>query len=271
MDQIPSELLRASRALAAHVLRATVPLLVNHEGESKIVGTATLLRVDDARLLLTASHVAKLQTEEGHRLIVPYEDGVGTTFGKELVYAVNDDIHDIAVAKLDSDVVARVEAGNWEFVSMANVRDVSAKTLPDGAFAVYGFPSEGAARIGGRVKPIPHVLGCEPYRGPTDDLPSSHDAGVHLLFESTFHGLVREDTGEPASFPDPRGISGGSVWRLRADAADPVAMSEFVGVQSSLFRNPVRLKVVAWPVIRRFIAEAWPELKAALDIVIARR
>lgn len=195
--------------------RPCLSLLVNHEGESRIVGTATLLRVDDARLLLTASQVAKLQTEDGHRLIVPYENGVGTTFGKELVYAVNDDIHDIAVARLDSDVVARLEAGNWGFVSMANVRDVSAKTLPDGAFA--------------------------------------------------------EDTGEPASFPDPGGISGGSVWRLRADAADPVATSEFVGVQSSLFRNPVRLKVVAWPVIRRFIAEALPELKAALDIVIARR
>lgn len=57
--------------IGPRIARATVPLLAEQHDEVKIAGTATMLTVGGATLLVTASHVAKLQAEHGIVLAVP--------------------------------------------------------------------------------------------------------------------------------------------------------------------------------------------------------
>lgn len=265
-------LVHVKAQIGPRIVRATVPLLAVQDGEVKVVGTATLLRVAGTGLLVMASHVAKLQAKHGFELSIPVADGRGVTLGGTIAWAVDDDRYDVAAVRASPELEAALVEGGHDFLSLADVEDVELTSLPEGGFVLVGFPHEGRRVEAGAVTPVPHYLGSVRYRGKTDDLPSSYREDTHFLLSL---GRVRDHaTGSETSFPHPGGMSGCSVWCAYENGRVVGWRPEFarwIGVQSAYYDDPGRLKVVPWSFVRAFLVQQFPDLAPALRLALPQR
>jgi hypothetical protein len=267
--EVSSFLKHVRSELAARVVPATVPLLAAQNGTLHVAGTGTLIRVAGEGFLVTASHVAKLQTKHGFELAIPVADGEGISLGGVLAWATDDDRYDVAVVRLVPEATLRLRQSEREFLSILDTEDIDPTAAPDGGYALLGFPEEAVRRRDGEsVGPVLHYLGCMKYRGPVDNLESSFRPDTHFLL--SLDAVREQETGAVTNFPHPEGMSGCSVWWLYA-VHDVVGgwkarYARWVGVQSAYFEDHRALKIVPWSHVRALMRQTWPELKAVLTL-----
>lgn len=260
--------------------RSTVPILSQRDGgragATVVAASGILIAVDDARFLVTAAHVLALKRVHGAVLCVPTSPGVCEDLGGEIAYPTPplDDAADIGVLRLTVAMAKKIESLGAVFLRLAVAEPVDPARLPDGGYVVYGYPSDGAATgRDGEIKPIPHYLGCIPYRGDTTIF-DKYDPECQALLSLRRHEVRNQHTGQFESFPEPHGMSGCGVWWAYAprDATNgwKPEYARLVGIQSAWYDDSA-LVFIPIQVARDLIARGWPDLSPAVGIAAPPR
>lgn len=266
--------------LGVQLHRSTVPILSQRNGGRSgpvvVAGTGVLVAVDDARFLVSAAHVFAYKKKYGAVLCIPTGEGLCEDVGGDLATpeAPADEHADIGVLRLPDALARKVEALGAQFLRLAIALPIVPSKLPDGGYVVYGYPEDGARYDSkGELNPVPHYLGCIPYRGDTALL-GSYDPNFHALLSLKRHEVRNQHTGEVETFPKPHGMSGSGVWWAYAskDVSEgwKPEYARLVAIQSAWYDDSA-LVVIPIQIMTKLIAEGWPELASAVMITAPPR
>ena len=237
-----------------------VPILgVKANKTPSIVGSGFLLHIAHRTFITTAAHVLNEQGDQG--LYVPGPNGLHQLAMK--IYRTHmDEAHgidfDLAFNELPADL-----PGVLSHYASIDIRQADPNHVPstDTIYSFIGYPaSRNKARLDTRTIQ-PTIL---PYRAVTL-LPEQYEqcglsTSVHLAV-----GFDEPNTkypnGSVATPPNPKGISGCSVWSLgRLPAIDSnVASPQLVGIGIAHMKHPERLEATRIAVLLEAIRQIFPD------------
>ena len=256
--------------------RSTIPIMSQKDrgraGPMVIGGTGVLLAVDDARFIVSASHVLAYDALKDVPLFVPVGVGLAQRIRGDFILSNDDDKVDLGIVRLDDEFARKMETFGAQFLRTAQLEFVGANPLPDGGYIVYGYPEEGTALDpNGQFIPVPYQIGCDRYA-------SEPQPGELENYDPTYHRLLdyRRDatnykTDAKERLPHPGGMSGCGVWH--AYSADDVESgwrpeyARLIAIQSAWYADVPALRVAPIDRIRTAISHLWPELRPAFSIV----
>ncbi len=202
--------LRVKGALENKLFRTTVPLFQGHISDpdkAVLLGTGVLISAYGKDWLVTAAHLR----ESGALLYIPVGDEeVSIPSGTALTHVGGSAKVDIEVIELAQASAASLRGIGQQFLDLTDTRNIRMDQLPLGGYAIYGYP-KGAAGPDGS-SPRPRYLGLSPFRGKAKKL-SKYRVAEHGLLAFDRDRVVDSKTGKRVTFPDPRGMSGSSVWQ----------------------------------------------------------
>ena len=272
--------------IPAEAWKSTVGIIIVLDEDKTLhqFGTGTLLRVAEESFIITAAHVMKeaVKFDKGLCITASNESFVqiygNWVYSSEGQYGTTEDPFDIAILRLDSNIVGRLKDSLFLRLHDVNFNE----DLSKGIFCLLGYPSVLSQSSTNEetdliLKPFQYVTYS--YEGPTDML-SEYQSRLHLLLgaspqESTdingrpFIFLNRE--GKHLQFPrDLGGISGCSVWMV---GASNIPMDEWdkerpsiVAVETSVYPRPQIIKATRWIAVSTLLYEAFPKLRPALSL-----
>jgi len=246
-------------------------------------GTGTLFRVADESFRVTAGHIAKYAEKYDIPLCVPTS---GSSFvqlhgnwicSADGQYGVPDDPFDIAIHKLDSNVVEKLAGYSFLRLAEINYEDV---LLSKGIFALFGYPfklsrSCTSSDIDLLITPFQFVTYA--YEGTTEYI-KKYQERFHILLNAEPTDIT-SISGKPFAFTDREGngaqfpkelggISGCSVWWIGSRDKPIEQWSEekpkIVALETGVY--PRIIKATRWVGVSTLIHSAFPELRPALDL-----
>jgi hypothetical protein len=264
---------RTADVLAENVGQSVLPIFTIDDRGPKQWGTGTLLEVADRSFIVSASHVFDRAREQERILLladcadggslVPL-DGVARTAPKS----------DVAFIELQPTLAKRLKWRFLRFDSVAQQVNHSA-----GLFFVYGYPARLAdpALPDGSCFYEPLRLFTVPFSGDAA-MVANYVPAVHFLLECHWyrvwgeHGRARLPRDNKSRI-DLGGISGCSLWAISSDPDTDTfepAKAKIAGIITA-FNHPHNLiKGTQWGVVRRLMADAFPDLSGAIRLVYPR-
>jgi hypothetical protein len=244
-----------------------------------LLGTGTLLKIADTRLLVTAAHVAHVAAKKKVGLFVP---GVKTKFVslKGRVISAPQSKVDVSILELHKDAVARLEGKR--FLTLADLY-TNAGPPSQGWYYIHGYPSSYAPAdvLAPGAQVVALSYGSVLYEGPTDTFDSeSYDQNMHILFQMYKDRNYSFD-GNEEPVPKIHGVSGCSIWHVADFDVDRDRwmpdMAKVVAVETGFFsrRYPsaqgdlldvMAVKGVRWWVLMHMLWKQFPELKPAIRV-----
>jgi hypothetical protein len=255
---IPVEVMKAVERFTALV---TVPVLYDDPKILDQVGTGTLFGADNRLFLVTAAHL--FEKADPARFSIPSLNTTEVhTLGKYNLLRAKDELIDIAVLELLEPATIERARASWRVLALENTAPAS----PEGVFALCGYPSERAKRIGG-------LIGGSLITSYTVRLPKPPDHAeqpVHLNLDMFFHyDKEAVDTeGRTVATPDLGGCSGASVWEYREPPNmtfwTPEQCLKIVGVQSA-FRKGDYFRAKSWAAVLEIMRQADASLAGVVE------
>jgi hypothetical protein len=212
---------------------AICPVFVEGNAGPKQVGCGVLLKIDDARFLLTAAHVT--DERKTNTLLVPAKEGFVNLYGLFLETPLPptgrrlDDSHDVAVVRLDENLTARLhedlvflEHGDCELADTTTAGDV---------YTIIGYPARKSGTDGHSVFTEQFSLSGE---GVTDARLQQLklDPKRHLVVQYRFKRAVNYSTMRKGQLPHPEGMSGCGIfaWDKRLPELSALSQPKLVGI-----------------------------------------
>jgi hypothetical protein len=235
-------------------------------GRPNLIGSATLLDFGKARFLVTAAHVHDEYLENKVELYVgsigpllqlpqPFLTTVVLSGDRE------DDRLDIAFVRLPDSLADNISKGR--FFLPFTLLDVNDRYAPRAQYMFTGYPaSREKTDYGNRkVKPVGFSYTGEvipPTRMP--ELGLHLDAHIAIEFN---RDKIFDENGKPGSFPSPKGMSGGPVWRGDGDSRlwlieSPVRL---VGIGIEDPKNQNTLVAVRIHLVLELIAKIYSDIR----------
>jgi hypothetical protein len=268
-----------------HARDCTVPIVIAHNGAIHQFGTGTLFRIADYFFLVTAGHVIKDACKHGKTLGIGASDKgsfIALTGDSQVSsagqYGTTADPLDIALHRLPSDAVARIE--QKRFLLFADIE--FDEQSPTAVYMLFGFPSVWSSKSSSAAERVAYkALEYTTFRYNRDTaILKEYQERLHLLLDAELSQST-DQKGTPAAFldfngvvvPFPRGlggISGCSVWRigdLTIDISDwRIEQSRLVAVQTGVYHSERVIKATRWIAVSTLIHEAYPELRPAMRL-----
>lgn len=185
-------------------------------GRPNLIGSATLLDFGKARFLVTAAHVHDEYWENKVELYVgsigpllelpqPFQTTVALSGDRD------EDRLDIAFVRLPDSLADNISKGR--FFLPFPLLDVNDRFAPQAQYMFTGYPaSREKTDYGNRkVKPVGFS-----YAGKVIPPTKMPELGLHLDAHIAIEfnrEKIFDENEKPASFPSPKGMSGGPVWR----------------------------------------------------------
>lgn len=189
----------------AEIMSVTLPIL-GEQGVTKLAGTGFLFRVADESFLVTAAHVLEIQLQHDIPLYVPTSQHQAIALAGEIVRPNASESLDVAVVRLPVAQAAALEKVGYRFLRGDVVSDANPRVLPDGGYALLGYPDELSESDGGGVFGVASLYyGCTPFRGDWNDLPKMNwnpDVHIALMLEKHVKDTM---TGQASTMPALRG------------------------------------------------------------------
>jgi hypothetical protein len=248
----------------------TVPILYDDPRVLDQIGTGTLFTIAHRYFLVTAAHLFK-KTDPARFAIPsnPIRDPNPSTLGRHDLFKPREDFVDIAVLELlEPTTIEKIENG-WRVLTLENTAHAS----PLGTFALCGYPSERARRVG------THLIGgslITAYTERLPEIPENAEKPVHPELDLFFYYDVEATgiDGKPLATPHLGGTSGASVWEYREPDRGtlwtPERAFKIVGVQSS-FRKGNFFRAKTWSFVVEIFRKADTRLADAIDAFKRRR
>jgi hypothetical protein len=182
------------------------PLWISDQGGSELIGSGTLLKIEQATFLITAAHV--IDSAENQPLLVGdlnQTKPIGG-HGKQTRPASgsrHDDRNDTAVIALDEETTEFLEA-RYQPLPVWYV-DAIDSLLPQKPYAFFGFPwrKAGKKSYGFQANSVSEAdyisIGLSPQK--------------HIAVEFNLKHADDED-GRDVVAPNPQGMSGGPIWNF---------------------------------------------------------
>jgi hypothetical protein len=241
---------RTSIDVRQPISTVTMPLLNAIRG--RIWATGVLLQIMDKHFILTAAHVFDNWTTKP--IPINITDGVNgndwflvghvTLRRFPTDYPHNrliDEPTDACVSDISQEAAERIASGGrFRFLELSEVDPWSQEDLRSW-YMVFGFPGEL-----NKNQIAPNVVGSNAcayasfiYGGERGNIPwRDIDRGVGILMDYG-PSTTQNDEGQLVRPPDPRGMSGGGMWRIAGYGTDPNDWSltslKLVGIQSSVY------------------------------------
>jgi hypothetical protein len=206
----------------------TVPLYTQQHGKTILFGSGVLLQVAEKHFIISAGHNFDIRKMLDLPLWVT--DGVVgnrlLSVGQVLVrssetivpYHRTDELFDMAVCELSGEVSTQI-AAQKRFLRLNDV-DPWDRQEPRSWYMVYGYPTklsppdEATQSINANAVAFATFIYCD-ERGELDNF----DMEVRIALDFN-EATMTDDGGQPATPPDPDGMSGCGIWRLVAAGTD---------------------------------------------------
>ena len=190
------------------------PLWVPKCGKPELIGTGTLLVVEQTRFLITAAHVIDIAAngtllvgnQKGFRKIRGYGKATRPVSGSR-----RDDRIDTAVIKLTEDTAAFIE--ELHVPLPVNYADVNGSFHSGEPYEFSGYPWRKV-----HLEKTKGILETRPYAFRLESIPEA-DYAVLSITPHTHIAVkldlkqVTDESGRTVAAPNPEGMSGGPVWR----------------------------------------------------------
>jgi len=254
---------KAIRALADYIGNGSIPIVGDDGQVRAFEGTGTLFRFGDSAVLVLAAHVRPL-IEAGFAFI-PLGGGDQTRIRGDFAEATGREDPDVLAIRLPSELAEALE-GRYRAHSTGDLFNPNAHTAL--GYMLAGFQNAERDPLDPRSYSVPMKVLAREYEGSLEDLWLEFrlDPYAHLLL--TYERAWATEGGESRELPDPRGISGCSVWAVvgRQESAvwDPGDRVRIFAVETSVIRNRW-IRSTRWGVVARLLFEAWPDVGAVLD------
>lgn len=267
---------------ASAVLRPLTLALYGAKSDEELVpaigGSGVLARIGPVPMILTAAHVVDISIRCGVTLYVtngaPGADLLPLT-GCTAVTSLSpsgdqkheDDPYDLAVIQLTAELAARL-APPRGYVTLRDMDPYDPGTPGSYPF-VLGFP-EKAITLNSEKSTVKSPLlpyGSSVYAGDRG-APNNYDAGIHVAMDFQSEGTI-DDDGNPATLPDPHGLSGCGIWRLHRPN-DPFGgwtpdRIKLIAIEQARQTEAQILKGTQIKHLLSLISSAWPGLQAAVE------
>jgi hypothetical protein len=238
-----------------------VPLFSTEKGEEGVCATGVLLEVQGKHFILTAAHIFDGHRWKSRPIPLSITDRVignqlfpiGEVFMRRSPTAdptnrLANDPYDSCVIDLSPETAKRITAGdNMRFLGLEQLDPWSGQD-PRDWFTVAGFPG-----VLNQVAVGPDVLRANPcffttfvYCGERGNIPwTDADQGVGILLDYG-QTTTEDDEGNPVAPPDPRGMSGGGMWRIARHGCDmgkwTLSDVRLIGIQSCYYLDEFVLR-----------------------------
>ena len=282
---------RSSVEVRQPIAKVTMQLFAILNGQSWLCATGVLLRVQDKHFILSAAHVydnwdglIPLNITDG----VPGHDifmiGDVTLRRFQTNHPENrllDDPIDVSVCDISAAAANRIlGGGRFRFLELEEVEPWAELDMRDW-FMVFGFPGEL-----NKEKIAPNTLASNACafatflyggeRGHIPWRPIDRDVGRMMDYGSA---TTRNDEGEFAAPPHPRGMSGGGIWRIAENGDDMSGWGEkklkLIGIQNAVYEPEQVLRgtriLHALGFIYRGHADLRPEFERQFGLDACRR
>lgn len=251
-------------AIGEFTKQLTVPILYEDPAVLDQVGTGTLFTIAGRYFLVTAAHLFE-RTDPAQFAIPsnPIRDPDPSTLGRYELFKPKEDFVDIAVLELrEPKTIDKIKNG-WRILTLDNTSNASAR----GVFALCGYPSERAKRVG------THLIGgslIAAYSERMQEIPEGAEKPIHPELDLFFFYDLEATgiDGKQLATPHLGGTSGASVWEYREPDRTtfwtPERAFKIVGVQSS-FRKGDFFRAKSWRFVLEILRKADAMLAEAID------
>lgn len=262
--------------------KQTVALYIEHEKKIIQNGTGVLFRVADRSFIVSAAHVfdptihhrAPLFVGLPHAGVAPMSLAGSTIIASAPTPGSNppdrdEDPYDVAVVLLPENVVDSLKEG-FEFATMADV-DLDDDDHIGSYYLLMGYPNmlshAGAQNDTGHSELFPY--GTITYR----DSGAQPRNGQEFLLEWG-RSATSGDDGKIIALPNPRGISGCGVWRLRRPPVGPAEWSpdhaRLVGIEHTWRKDECMVRCTRFRVVVELLYRELDDLRRPLSLSCPR-
>lgn len=250
------------KALERFTALVTVPVLYDDPKDLDQIGTGTLFTVDERVFLVTAAHLFD-RTDPARFSIPSLHTSQLHSLGRYNLLIPKDKAVDIAVLELLEDATIQRAKLSWRMLTLANIGPASSA----GVFALCGYPSERAKRIGGLIGGSLVTAYTERMREPPEGAEQPLNPALDLFFHYDAEAI--DTAGATIATPRLGGCSGASVWEYREPNGiifwTPEQCLKIVGVQSSWFRKGQYFRAKSWAAVLEIMRQADNSLAAVVN------
>ncbi len=247
--------------------RYTVSIVLEDGKSLRQHGTGTLLRIAERSFLTTAAHVVAVQ----HELFIYGAEGKGLMQldGKRIRTVGQPDVFDLAIIELDDQEVEHLSG--FKFIRLI---DVMTNDFGPDLYFVTGFPSAYTPETNDQNQKLYlKRFYCFSYPTAKTSHLENFDAKYHIALHGKHEDAVPLGDSEPLPPTTLRGISGCGIWKTNAIAVPRDAWTpdhaKLAAVQTCEYRSAIR--GTNWLGIATMIYQRFPELRAALGLLLPRR
>jgi hypothetical protein len=252
---------------------AIVPIYLIHEAFPKQVGTGTLFRIADLRLIVTAAHVFRLAELENTNGLYTNDLVQGAALiplnGKYHV----DSEQDLAVLALSDKQVSSLL--NREFLSV-QVAERTLRKPHKGWYAIHGYPSCWTLcddqEMSSTCRPYTRIARL--FSSSTESL-LGYDEDRHILLDHKLDNSIAPSSLLPDTPSAVGGISGSSIWQLFRDGTPHEFWTpdeaRIIAVETSIYKSGRIVKGTRWAFVNHIIHECFPDYRAPLALMIPEK
>ena len=189
------------------------PLWIRERGRPSLIGSATLIKVEQTRFLITASHV--IDGAKNQPLLVGNPSGFREIggWGKQTPLVLGsrlDDLTDTAVVALDEDTASFIEEAHPSLP--IHCVDANDTFTPGKPYEFFGYPWRKVELSKSRKLFEPSIYKFKSGSiAETDYAPLGLSPHKHIAINFDLKRVV-DGNGRAVTAPDPHGMSGGPVW-----------------------------------------------------------
>lgn len=253
-------------AIERFVLSVTVPIFIEVSDSARLHATGTLFKVNGRSFLITARHVFDELSEIQLKQLAYPENPISGglfTFGSFTVLKPTEVHVDVAALELESpETITRLE-DNWQFLSLQNVA-VPSKVTDDGAFFVSGYPASLTKTESGRTSGKLATAYTQRFLLPPTEAAQPVIPELDLFFD--YGHDATSVSGKAVKTPKLPGVSGASIWELRAGSGiwTPEAGTRVVGIQSGYVHSKY-IRAKSWWAVAKVLEQADQAIATAIQ------
>ena len=250
-------------AIEQFALSISVPIFLDVGASGELRATGTLFKIAGRYFLITARHVfddlpdlTKLAVAES-----PLSGGI-FTLGDFMLLKPTEEHVDVAAIEFKSmETIVKFER-NWKFLSLENVASAYQVT-GDATFFVSGYPSSLIKREASLIKGKFVTAYTQRLYSPPAEAIAPVSPELDMFFDYARDATLL--TGEVVETPKLPGVSGASVWAIRAVSGvwSPEAAIRVVGIQSAYLHSKY-IRVKSWLAVAKMLESADHELADAI-------
>lgn len=238
-------------ALECYMLERTIPLITEQteDGNPKLLGTCTLVKVGTSYFFVTAAHV--LENVDLKQVAIPTYPRSGElwTIGSVFNHAIyshpiyDPEYLDVAIIQVNSEEVTKILDNGWKPLQLEMLGNAS----ESGRFALCGYPESYSRKIGSVLtgKLLTVYTGRLTDAPQNADQPVDSDIDLFFLCDNSAQNLF----GQAQTIPALQGTSGSSIWEIRepseGEAWAPERVLRVVGINSS-YRKQEYFRAKRW-------------------------